>query len=144
MADDDITQLTYERALEELDGLISQLETGRVDLEQALICYERATKLAQHCQELLDRTEAKVSKLVLGGGGRVEERPYDLEGIDAPLPMRSPSQAERPERRELKETADNLAPLRARSAPVLFPGYEPPAPVSPRSTPPIDPDDIPF
>jgi len=126
MADVEVAALSYEAALAELDQLIAQLETGRIDLDEALGCYERGTRLAGHCQELLDRTEAKISKLVIGGGGRVEERPYESDPDD-------PGEADP---RPVPSTAQ--PPRRARSAPVLFPGYEPP------DDAPIDPDDIPF
>ncbi|MFN2451634.1 MAG: exodeoxyribonuclease VII small subunit, partial [Candidatus Dormibacteria bacterium] len=72
----EIGTLSYERALEELDGLITRLETGRVDLDEAISCYERGTRLAQHCERLLDRTEQKVTQVVVGGGGE-REQPFE-------------------------------------------------------------------
>jgi exodeoxyribonuclease VII small subunit len=74
-AADDITQLSYEKALGELDGIIERLERGAVALDEAIAAYERGAALAQRCAELLDRTEQKVSQLVIGSGGGVTEKP---------------------------------------------------------------------
>ena len=142
MSDDDIATMTYEQALAELDVLITRLEGGAVQLDEAIACYERGSRLAQRCGELLDRTETSVTQLVVGAGGTVQERPWEAEGADSgtqPLPGR-------PAARPLVPPPPG-SPARARvvgapsPAPGLFPGLEP----SERSRGvEIDPDDIPF
>lgn len=116
MTEPDVAGLTYERALAELDTLIARLEKGDVALDEAIACYERGSRLAQHCAALLDRMEQKVTQLVVGGGGRLSERPLDAAPGEAGTA--EPAAAE---------------PVRART-------------VEPRreTSPPIDPDDIPF
>ncbi|HET9052333.1 MAG TPA: exodeoxyribonuclease VII small subunit [Candidatus Dormibacteraeota bacterium] len=74
--DADASSLTYEEALAELETLISRLERGDVDLEEAVACYQRGSALAQRCTALLDRTEAAVVQLVVAAGGVEEERPF--------------------------------------------------------------------
>ena len=149
MSDDDIATMTYEQALAELDSLISRLEAGTVELDEAIKCYERGSRLAQRCGELLDHTEAAVTQLVVGGGGTVQERPLEADVAEpapaaaaaprspggprplAPPPPGSPARA---------RVAGDAAPP-APAAPGLFPGLdaaERPRPVD------IDPDDIPF
>jgi exodeoxyribonuclease VII small subunit len=138
----DVATLTYEQALTELDAIIARLEGGAVELDEAIACYERGSLLAQRCAELLDRTEAAVTKLVIGGSGRVEERPFD----EAPAPA-SPSAGEGGSPGSPRVPPS--APLRATPVPArepssgLFPGLDPSLP---RSSPKerIDPDDIPF
>lgn len=85
-AADDISTLSYESALAELDGIIERLERGAVALDEAIAAYERGAALAQRCAELLDRTEQKVSQLVIGSGGAVAEKP--LVASDAVAPGR--------------------------------------------------------
>jgi exodeoxyribonuclease VII small subunit len=80
--EDDITALTYEAALAELDMLITKLEGGSIALEEAIGAFERGTLLAQHCAALLERTEQRVNQLVVSADGRIGERP--LEAIGAP------------------------------------------------------------
>ena|SRR5437588_7441879 len=74
---DDVAALGYEQALEQLDSLIERLEKGDIPLDEAISAYERGTKLAQHCAELLDRTEQRVSQLVVGGDDSLTERPLE-------------------------------------------------------------------
>jgi exodeoxyribonuclease VII small subunit len=79
VADADIDGLSYERALAELDQIIERLERGTVALDEAIAAYERGARLAQHCGDLLDRTEQKISQLVVGAGGRIAEKPLASE-----------------------------------------------------------------
>ena len=84
---DDIDSLSYERALAELDQIIERLERGAVALDEAIAAYERGARLARHCGELLDRTEQKISQLVVGAGGRVTEKPLEPGRETADPPM---------------------------------------------------------
>jgi len=83
----DIDGLSYERALAELDQIIERLERGAVALDEAIAAYERGARLAQHCGNLLDRTEQKISQLVVGVGGRITEKPLapEREGTESNL-----------------------------------------------------------
>jgi exodeoxyribonuclease VII small subunit len=87
---DDIEGLSYERALAELDQIIERLERGAVALDEAIAAYERGARLAQHCGSLLDRTEQKVTQLVVGAGGRIIEKPLEPERQVAELPISPP------------------------------------------------------
>jgi exodeoxyribonuclease VII small subunit len=83
--DGDVAALTYEQALAELDTLIQRLEGGAVNLDEAIACYERASRLAQHCAELLDRTEQKITQLVVGPSGP-QERAFSPDVVPAGQP----------------------------------------------------------
>ena len=133
---DDVTSLSYERALAELDALIERLEGGAVNLEEAIACYERGSRLVQRCSELLDRTEQSVMQLVVGGGGSLQERPFTPASTAEPPPGQpDPMPAPPPE-------AQRARPVGGRRAPSLLPGLDA-EPASERR-PPIDPDEIPF
>ena len=83
---EDVSGLSYEAALAQLYALIHKLEGGSIPLDEAIAAYEQATRLARHCEELLDRTERRVTALVVGGDGRTSERALDIEpggGADA-------------------------------------------------------------
>jgi exodeoxyribonuclease VII small subunit len=90
-AEDGITALTYEAALAELDILITKLEGGSIALEEAIGAYERGAVLAQHCADLLARTEERVKQLVVSASGAIGERPLEAaapppEARDLPIP----------------------------------------------------------
>ena len=74
----DVEQLSYEQALGELDALIRKLETGSIDLADSIACYERGVALASRCARLLEETERKVERLVLGPRGELTERPLEV------------------------------------------------------------------
>ena len=131
---DDVATLSFEAALAELDGLITRLEAGSVDLEEAIACYERGAQLAQRCAELLDRTEAKVMQLVVGAGGVQEERPFTPGADAAPAPAAAPPRVQKASAGRPSVPPPPSAPVRARpvEASDLFRGLEP-APVKPRA-----------
>jgi exodeoxyribonuclease VII small subunit len=83
-AEDGITALTYEAALAELDLLITKLEGGSIALEEAIGAYERGAVLAQHCADLLARTEERVKQLVVSASGAIGERPLEAAGAPPP------------------------------------------------------------
>ena len=58
-----IDDLTYEQALNELEGIIQDLETGEHALEETLAMFERGQALAKHCTKLLEEAELKVEEL---------------------------------------------------------------------------------
>lgn len=49
--------------MRELQGLVEQLESGDLSLEQAVHLFELATELAQTCQAALDAAELRVTRL---------------------------------------------------------------------------------
>jgi exodeoxyribonuclease VII small subunit len=66
----DIREMTFERALKELEHIVGRLERGDVELEESIAIYERGEALKDHCDRLLKQAEAKVEKLTLSPGGQ--------------------------------------------------------------------------
>jgi exodeoxyribonuclease VII small subunit len=60
-------ELSYEDALQELEELVSTLESGDNDLEVTLLYFERGQSLASHCISMLDKAELKVEDILKGG-----------------------------------------------------------------------------
>jgi len=54
---------TYEDAVEELEGIIHQIESGEIGLEQSIRRYERGAVLLKRCRSILDQAEQRVSRL---------------------------------------------------------------------------------
>lgn len=74
----DIAKMSYEEAIEELEGIVEELEEGSGDLDQAIKAYERGALLKQHCEATLKEARMRVEKIVLGSGGV----PEGLESVD--------------------------------------------------------------
>ena len=53
-----------EKSLEELEALVTRLESGDLPLEQALKEFERGVKLTRQCQAALQQAEQKVEILL--------------------------------------------------------------------------------
>jgi exodeoxyribonuclease VII small subunit len=58
-----------ERALKELETIVSRLERGDVELEESIAIYERGEALRDHCDRLLKQAEARVEKLTFAADG---------------------------------------------------------------------------
>ena len=77
----DIKDMTFERALKELESIVGRLERGDVELEESISIYERGEALKDHCDRLLKQAEAKVEKLTFGADGTPKgTEPFDPEG----------------------------------------------------------------
>lgn len=81
----DLAGLTFEKALEELEGIVRRLEQGSVPLDESLAIYERGEALKTHCEVLLRRAEARIEKITIGPGGEATGvTPLDVEPAPAP------------------------------------------------------------
>ena len=54
---------TYEAALQELEGLTSNLESGQMPLNQLLTGYQRGAQLLAFCKGKLDAVETQIKVL---------------------------------------------------------------------------------
>jgi exodeoxyribonuclease VII small subunit len=72
MAGTEITELSFEAALAELEKIVDSLERGDVALEESIARYERGEALKKHCETLLKAAEARVEKIKLSRDGRPE------------------------------------------------------------------------
>jgi exodeoxyribonuclease VII small subunit len=68
----------FEKALAELEGIVSTLEKGDLSLDAALKHFERGIALTRQCQASLKEAELKVEKLVEKGGKQSLE-PFETE-----------------------------------------------------------------
>lgn len=75
----DISSMSFEAALAELERIVEQLERGEVELEKSIGLYERGAALKSHCDARLKEAQLKVDKLVVGADGAVSAEPADLD-----------------------------------------------------------------
>jgi len=74
----DVDQLSFERAIEELEAIVKRLEDGKVPLEESVAIYERGEVLKRRCEHLLRQAEARVEKIALDASGK----PKGTEPLD--------------------------------------------------------------
>jgi len=65
----DVAAIPFEKALDELEHIVEQLEEGSLSLEDALSRFERGIHLSRHLERQLRQAEARVQRLV---GGEAE------------------------------------------------------------------------
>ena len=68
-AAEEISSLSFEQALAELERIVTELESGKTDLEQSIDAYERGARLKAHCEAKLKEAQLRVEKIVLGPTG---------------------------------------------------------------------------
>ncbi len=71
----DIRKLSFEDALEQLEDIVSELETGQGKLDQAIKAYERGALLKRHCEAKLKEAQARIDKIVEAADGSLEAEP---------------------------------------------------------------------
>ncbi|HEY5993567.1 MAG TPA: exodeoxyribonuclease VII small subunit [Gallionellaceae bacterium] len=57
---------SFEAALAELEQVVTEMETGKLSLEQSLAAYQRGAELLQQCRSRLDDAQQKVRVLENG------------------------------------------------------------------------------
>ncbi len=66
----EISNLSFEEAMKELEGVVRDLESGNVELEKSIALYEKGAKLKAHCEKKLKEAEEKVARITLGPDGQ--------------------------------------------------------------------------
>ncbi len=74
----DISALTFEAALAELESLTRKLEAGQGSLDEAIAAYERGTLLRRHCNTKLQEAEAKIETITRQADGSFSLQPTEI------------------------------------------------------------------
>jgi exodeoxyribonuclease VII small subunit len=76
----DVSELTFEKALAELETIVTRLERGDVPLEESVAIYERGEALKKRCDSLLNQADERVRKISADrDGNAVGTEPLDSE-----------------------------------------------------------------
>jgi len=74
----DVSALSFEQAVEELEKIVAALERGDVPLNRSIDIYERGEALKKHCETLLSAAENRIEKIRLDRAGK----PQGTEPLD--------------------------------------------------------------
>ena len=77
MARKDRSNDKFEVALEELERVVEQLESGNLSLEDALAAFEKGVGLVKHCNQKLSEVEKKLELLIKDKEGKLQFQPLD-------------------------------------------------------------------
>lgn len=73
---------TFEQALERLEEIVEQIESGEVPLEESIEKYEEGTKLVKQCRRILDTAEHKIQLLTRSEDGTSLKEGGELPELD--------------------------------------------------------------
>jgi exodeoxyribonuclease VII small subunit len=83
---------SFEEALEQLESIIDQIESGEIGLEQSIEAYEKGVELIKRCRGVLERAEQRIEELNLsdlrerqGSSGTNEEDDDGDETEESPF-----------------------------------------------------------
>ena len=66
---------TFEQSLEKLEQIVSNIEEGKVGLEDSIQQFEEGMRLVKHCRQILSAAEEKIQKLHLTAEGDLTAEP---------------------------------------------------------------------
>lgn len=69
----------FEKAMERLEQIVKELESGELGLEESLKVFEEGMKLVRFCEQKLSEAEKKVTILTQRSDGSVEELPFEIQ-----------------------------------------------------------------
>ena len=74
---EDLSKLSFEDVLAQLENIVRELESGRIKLDDAVNAYEKAMALKKLCSEKLAAATLKVEKIELNKDGSLGTAPLD-------------------------------------------------------------------
>ncbi len=72
-----IDDLPFEKAVSRLEEIVSEMESGRSDLDAMVKLFEEGQKLVKLCTGKLSAIERKVEILTKGEGGKIVATPFE-------------------------------------------------------------------
>jgi exodeoxyribonuclease VII small subunit len=75
----EISRMSFEDALAELEQIVRRLEAGQVKLDEAIQSYERGALLKQHCERKLNEAQQRVERIVVAADGAISTEPAKLD-----------------------------------------------------------------
>ena len=73
---------SFEQAMQQLEKIIQDLESGDLPLEKAMSKFEEGIQLTRFCSQKLDETEQKIQVLLTDHPGDVAYQPFN-QGDDS-------------------------------------------------------------
>ncbi|MBN2264809.1 MAG: exodeoxyribonuclease VII small subunit [Candidatus Aminicenantes bacterium] len=77
-----MTNLTFEKALAELEQIVAKLEKGGISLNESLALFEKGVKMSRFLRGELDKAERKVEILLKDEKGNLKAEDFEAEGDD--------------------------------------------------------------
>lgn len=83
-------ELNFEKAMDRLETIVEQMESGKMSLDDLILRYEEGMKLVKICQERLASAEQRIEMITRNNAGKPSVKPFEptTEGAEAPVTER--------------------------------------------------------
>lgn len=75
---EDVSALSFEDALKQLETIVARLESGDASLDESIELYTNGDALRSQCEARLKDAQARIEKISLGADGK----PAGIESFD--------------------------------------------------------------
>jgi exodeoxyribonuclease VII small subunit len=73
-----LERMTFEDAMDELEGIVNALDKGDVSLDEAIAAYDRGSVLKDHCEKRLNQAKMKVETIQSEENGELKTDKIDV------------------------------------------------------------------
>ena len=77
MARKDFSNKNFESAMEEIEQVVEQIESGELSLEESLAAYEKGVGLVKFCYQKLNEVEKRIEVLVKDKEGKLQLKVFE-------------------------------------------------------------------
>ena len=74
-----ISSMSFEEALQELESIVRKLEEGKGNLDDAIDSYSRGAELKKHCENKLKDAQVRIDKIVTDSDGAMALEPLKVD-----------------------------------------------------------------
>ncbi len=75
-------EIKFEKAIQRLEKIVDDLETGELDIDKSLEIFEEGIKMSRVCSKKLSEAEAKIEKLTRDQKGKLTTELFPVEEND--------------------------------------------------------------
>ena len=79
-----MAKFDFEKAMERLEQIIDDLESGKLSLDESIKVFEEGVDLSKKCHKKLTETETKVKQLIKNEEGEFELNLFEEDQSDEP------------------------------------------------------------
>ncbi len=87
------TELNFESAMERLEKIVEQMESGKLRLEDLIVRYEEGMNLVKVCQERLAKAEQKIEIIARNSAGKPIVKEFE-QAQEPAAPEKAPAESE--------------------------------------------------
>lgn len=78
MENDELKELSFEEAINQLEIIVKELESGRTKLDDAVCAYEKAINLKKLCESKLKAAQLKIEKIEITPSDEVKSSEFEV------------------------------------------------------------------